>query len=352
MEEKKIRILVVDDSAFMRSSIKGMIQTDPDLQVVATARDGEEAIEKAKIYKPDLITMDIEMPRMDGLTAIKLIMNEMPVPILVVSSLSEEGAQVTFDAIQAGAVDFICKDLGAHSLNIMNIEQDLIAKIKVIVKQKIDFKHMVRQSSIHKNIVPFHKRPSQMAGNVLAVAIGVSTGGPKALHDVIPYLPKELSAGVVIVQHMPAAFTKSFADRLNSLSQLYVKEAEQGDVVRPGMVLVAKGGKHLRLVRTKLDVCVEVSEIPRESLYKPSVNEMMLSAVKAYSGRVLGVIMTGMGNDGLIGMRAIKNEGGKTIAQEGKSCVIYGMPKAVVDEGLADKIVPLENLASEIVNMV
>ncbi|HRY29366.1 MAG TPA: chemotaxis response regulator protein-glutamate methylesterase [Elusimicrobiota bacterium] len=351
--EEKIRVLVVDDSAFMRSAIKGMLQIDPQLQVIATARDGEEAIEKIRQYKPDIVTMDIEMPRMDGLTATRIIMKEMPVPILIVSSLSEEGAQVTFDALEAGAVDFISKDLGNRSLNILNIEQDIIAKIKTIFHRKKDFGRFMERFR-QSQIVPVDTRLAPLGGgNVLLVAIGVSTGGPKALHDVIPYLPKGLSAAVAVVQHMPAAFTKSFADRLNDISALEVQEAQDGLVVRPGMALVAPGGRHMRFRRRNLEVTVEISDIPRDSLHKPSANEMMLSAVKTYgASRVLGVIMTGMGNDGLLGMRAIKSGGGKTIAQDEASCVVYGMPKAVVDEGLANKVVPLEQLANEIVNMV
>ena len=348
----KIKILVVDDSAFMRSALKGMIQTDPLMQVVATARDGEEAIEKIKTYRPDIVTMDLEMPRMDGLSAIKIIMQEVPVPILVVSSLSEEGAHATFDALEAGAVDFISKNLEARSLNIMNVQEDLLDKIRTIVKSKYDFKKRAARDAEKAKPVIFDKKPLAAYGNILGVAIGVSTGGPKALQNVIPYLPKELSAGVVVVQHMPAAFTKSFAERLDSLSQLHVKEAEHGEVIKPGTVIIAKGGKHLRLRRVKLDVLVEISDVPKESLYRPSVNEMMLSAVNAFGGRVLGVIMTGMGNDGCMGMRKIKENGGKTIAQDESSCVVYGMPKAVVDEGLADKILPLEQISSEIVNMV
>lgn len=349
----RIKIMVVDDSAFMRSALKGMIQTDPDLEVIATARDGEEAIEKVKMFQPDIVTMDLEMPRMDGLTATRIIMQEMPLPILVVSSLTEDGAQATFEALDAGAVDYISKNLQARSLNIMNVQEDLISRIKSICKRKIRFKkNITRIKSLKDVIIPEKKQFAVTGGSTLLVAIGVSTGGPKALQEVIPFLPKELSAGVVIVQHMPAAFTKSFAERLNSLSQLEVKEAEHGDIVKPGKVIIAKGGVHMHLNRTRLDVTVELSDIPKDSLYKPSVNEMMLSAAKAYGGRLLGVIMTGMGNDGCIGMHAIKNKGGKTMTQDEESSVIYGMPKAVVDDGLVDKVVSLELMASEIVNMV
>lgn len=340
----------MDDSAFMRSALKGMITTDPTMDVVATARDGEEAIEKVKIFRPDLVTMDIEMPRMDGLTAVKIIMKECPVPILVVSSLTSEGAQVTMEAMEAGAVDYLSKDLGSRSLNIMNIQDDLLKRIKVIIGSHYRFKPFSDAPVIKRSPIKL-ARPS-MTGNVLAVAVGVSTGGPKALQEVIPYFPKDFAVPIIIVQHMPEAFTKPFAERLNSTSELLVKEAEHGEILKPGMAMVARGGKHLRVHRDKLDAVIELSPDPQDSLYRPSVNEMMLSVVRAYGGRVLGVVMTGMGNDGCIGMHAIKNAGGKTIVQDEASCVVYGMPKAVVDDGCADKIVSLESLAPEIINMV
>jgi len=348
--EPKIRIVVVDDSAFMRSAIKGMIQTDPSMEVVATARDGEEAIEKIKQFKPDIVTMDVEMPRMNGLTAVKTLMQEYPVPVLMVSSLTEEGAQVTFEAMDAGAVDFISKDLGNRSMNVLNIQEDLINRIKAIISQDHKFKKVIKPASASTPISKI--QTGTMSGNVLCVALGVSTGGPKALQSVIPFIPKDFSVPIVIVQHMPEAFTKCFSERLNANSEIYVKEAEHGDVLKPGMCVVAKGGRHLRLFRSRLEVVVELSEHPKDSLYRPSVNEMMLSASKAFGGRVLGVIMTGMGNDGLIGMHSIKEAGGKTMVQDESTCIVYGMPKAVVDDGIADKIVPLEKIAPEIVNMV
>lgn len=352
-QPKAIRVLVADDSAFMRSSIKGMINADPELEVVATARDGREAIDRIEQYHPDVVTLDLEMPRMDGLTAIKTIMEKMPLPILVVSSLTTAAAKVTFDALELGAADYICKSVDSQVLNVMSIEQELRAKIKAIARQKVQHLAPSHQEKELPSLVLSRPDGLQHTHNVGIITIGVSTGGPKALQKVIPLLPRELPAPVLVVQHMPPMFTGPFAERLNDLSQLRVKEAANGDCVEPGMVYIARGGMHMRVHRCHaIDVRIELSLHPDTALYRPSVNVMILSAVEAYGGRCLGVIMTGMGNDGTEGIRAIKEHGGKSLVQDEESCIVYGMPKSVADAGLADKIVPLHQLAGEIINMV
>jgi two-component system chemotaxis response regulator CheB len=344
----KIQVLVVDDSAFMRSALRGMINSDPQLNVVDTARDGAEAIDKIAQLKPDIVTLDIEMPRMDGLAALKIIMEEMPLPVIMVSSLAAESAQATMEALSLGAVDFVCKNLESNALNIMNVEAELKSKIKEIVRT------MVPRRPPRVQI----RRPAAAHGvprtqNMAVVAVGVSTGGPRALMDVIPYLPKDFLVPVLVVQHMPVLFTKSFAERLDSISELRVKEAEDGEPVEPGTVIIGRGGIHLKVRRTRVaEVCVELNPHPVDHLYHPSVDIMMFSAVEAYQGRVLGVIMTGMGSDGTEGMRDIKRYGGKTLAQDEASCVVYGMPRSAVEAGIVDKVVPLSCIASEIVNMV
>jgi two-component system chemotaxis response regulator CheB len=348
--ETKIRVLVVDDSAFMRSALKGMIGSDPDLQVIATARDGAEAIEKIAKLRPDIVTLDLEMPRMDGLSALKIIMEQMPLPVLIVSSLTTDGADMTFNALNLGAVDFICKDLSGTSLSIMDIQTALISKIKTIAGKKMK----TRAAGAGTAVVPvmpqfdaFHTH------NTAVVALGASTGGPKALQSVIPFLPKDFLVPVLVVQHMPALFTRSFAERLNAESQLEVKEAEDGDLLEPGRVFIARGGIHMKAKRTKpLEVRLQLDMHPDNLLYRPSVNVMMKSAVEAYGGRVLGVIMTGMGDDGTEGMKAIKHAGGKTIAQDEFTCVVWGMPRSAYEAGVVDKVATLTQIANEIVNMV
>ena len=347
-----IRVLIVDDSAFMRNALTKMLSSDPEITVVGTAWNGFEAIEKVAELKPDLVTMDIEMPRMDGIEALRRIMAANPVPVIMVSSLTTEGARATLDALDLGAVDFVPKNLSDLSVNIVKVREILIEKVKQIGGR-----------------VPGRRRPSRPAPASAApapvrssyrterrigiVAIATSTGGPKALQSVIPNLPKDLSVPVIVVQHMPPVFTGPFAQRLNEISKLTVKEAEEGEPLRPGIVLVAPGRGHLSVRRGRPGECVvAVSENRPDLIYRPSADVMMSSVAEMYPGRALGVILTGMGNDGEKGMGAIKSSGGRTLAQDEETCVVYGMPRAVVEAGLADKVVPLGEVAGEIVNAV
>jgi len=346
-----IKVLIVDDSAFMRSALSRMLGDDSEIEVVATARDGEEGLEKIRKLKPDLVTLDLEMPRMDGLTALEKIMQEMPLPVLVVSSLTTEGAQMSLRALDLGAVDFIPKDLSYASLNILNIRKTLIEKVKTVTKRRFRSSPRRRKASLIPVILP----KSRPRGHARIVAIGASTGGPPAVETVISSLPKNFPCSILVIQHMPAVFTASFAQRLDSICQLSVREAQNGDQVSAGEVLIAPGGLHMRVSysqRNRGSVEVTISEEPKISLYKPSVNATILSVAEMYGPASLGVILTGMGNDGLDGIRAIKSKNGKVIAQEEQSCVVYGMPKAVVDEGLADKILAVEEIPGEIVQSI
>ena len=358
-----IRVLVVDDSAFMRKAISMMLEEDADVQVVDTARDGLEAIDKVKRLRPDLVTMDIEMPRMDGITALKRIMAEHPVPVMMISSLTQEGAQATVEALQVGAVDFIPKQMSYVSLEITKIKADLIAKVKSIARSR---SRMFRRTpsalgdrpSAGIAPAPAIARPASAAGPPLRhqaaglLAIGVSTGGPFALQKVIPALPKDFPLPVVIVQHMPPHFTRSLADRLDTLSALRVAEAAPGMPVEPGTVLIAPGGRHLVFRPSKPGVIVATPEEPSNLLHRPSVDVMFQSACRAYGGKVLALMMTGMGKDGLEGAREIKQQGGKVVAQSEETCVVYGMPKVVVEAGLADAVLPLEDLAGALTKAV
>lgn len=343
-----IKVLVVDDSAFMRKALSDMISSDPELKVIDTARDGIDAIEKVQKLRPDIVTLDVEMPRMGGLEALKHIMAKTPVPVLMVSSLTTEGALATLDALDLGAVDFLPKNLSELSVNILKLKQILIDKIKQIGRKGLVHRRR------HVVITPVIEMPKSSGTRKIGiVTIGTSTGGPKALQEIIPFLPADFPVGIVIAQHMPPNFTGPFSDRLNQLSKVTVKEAEEGEPIRPGVVLIAPGGGHMRVVKRKVtEAVVEISENKGESIYRPSVDVLMSSVAETYPGRCLGVILTGMGNDGKDGMTAIKKSGGRTIVQDERTCVVYGMPKAVVDAGLADKVVSLEEISGEIINSV
>jgi two-component system chemotaxis response regulator CheB len=345
-----ITVLVVDDSAFMRNAIKRMLSSDCGIKVIGAACDGVEALQKIASLKPDVVTLDIEMPRMDGIETLRNIMEKMPLPVIMVSSLTTEGARVTLDALDIGAVDFIPKNLSDLSINIVKIEAMLVEKIKQFGKRKMPFAR--KRAGVPAAVI---KKMSMAkyasSGKMTLVAIGASTGGPKALQSVVPLLPKDFNLPVVIAQHMPPNFTGPFAERLNHLSKLTVKEAKDGDKITPGTVYIAPGIGHMSIEKAGMEKRIRISE-NSEYIYRPSADLLMLSAAELYPGSCLGVILTGMGNDGLKGMTAIKKSGGRTISQDEDTCVIYGMPKAVVDAGMADKIVPLEEVAGEILNSV
>ncbi|MFP4167823.1 MAG: chemotaxis response regulator protein-glutamate methylesterase [Desulfonatronovibrionaceae bacterium] len=351
-----IRVVVIDDSAFMRKAIGTMLDKDPEIQVVAYARDGEEGLEKIRAHDPHVVTLDIEMPRMDGLTALKHIMMEMPRPVLMVSSLTTEGAEATLKAMENGAVDFIPKQLSKVSLDIVKIEEDLLKKVKAIARRRVRPRAARPARARDKSAEPVRRRviESSKRGKQIrdVVAFGVSTGGPPVVQRILSELPPDFPAGILIAQHMPKAFTGPFAKRLGESCRLKVKEAEVGDVFRPGCVYISPGGMHLTIEQKVSRIDVAVGEKPEDALYRPSVNVLMSSVAKAVGSRGLGVILTGMGSDGLLGIRDLKACGGKALAQSEESCVVYGMPMAIVDEGLADKVVPLEELAGEIASFL
>lgn len=352
---RKIKAVVVDDSAFMRKSLSLMLESTGEIEVVATARDGQEGVEMVKTKHPDVVTMDIEMPRMDGLTALQKIMKEHPTPVLMVSSLTTEGAKETLKALEYGAVDFIPKELSYVNVNIIKIKEDLVAKVKAIVSQKslslrlqrIQNLSVTKSSSSVSKTEYISKTIPQIGYR--AVALGISTGGPMSLQKVIPKLSKKLSIPMFVVQHMPPKFTKSLAERLNGLSEVEVKEAEDKEIVRGGVVYIAPGGYHMTVEKsTNSHNQILISESPSDTLHRPSVDIMMNSIIKTYSKYALGVIMTGMGRDGADAIKELKMKGGYSIAQDEETCVVYGMPKAIVDAGYADAILPLDRIANEI----
>jgi two-component system, chemotaxis family, protein-glutamate methylesterase/glutaminase len=363
-----IKVVVVDDSAFMRKAISTMLAKDPEIDVVATARDGEEGLELIRKHNPDVVTLDIEMPRMDGLTALRHIMMEMPRPVLMVSSLTNEGAEATLKALDLGAVDFIPKQLSKVSLDIVKIEASLISKVKIVASRKL-MHSRPRPAAIARPLTPgatpapsrYEPRPAGTGTPVSVcapsgapkrdvVVIGVSTGGPPAVQKVLSAFPANFPASIVIAQHMPAAFTGPFAKRLDGLCQIAVKEAEVGDKLKPGCAFIAPGGKHLQLKQLVSRVDLEITTEPASALYKPSANVLIGSAADAVGRRALGVILTGMGNDGMEGIRTLKQKGGRALAQSDATCVVYGMPKAIVDAGLSDEIVDIDDMAQAIMN--
>ncbi len=361
MQNNKIKVLVIDDSAFMRKAISQMIGSDPSLEVIGTARDGQDGLDKIESLKPDIVTLDIEMPRMDGLTALKIIMEKMPMPVLMLSSLTVEGAEATFQALELGALDFVPKNLDELSLNIVKIKDELVSKIKAVTSKKISLKKIsVIPKITPKPTTATIARPRKPESYTIAahrrasiVAIGSSTGGPKALQDVLSKLPKEFPVGITIVQHMPPAFIGPFANRLDQISQIHVKMAEDGEPVKAGIALIAPGNYHMKFRRVhSTEVRVKLSPDPSGTLHRPSVDQMALSVAQIYGGSSIGVILTGMGHDGRDGLMAMKEANGRIMAQNEETCVVYGMPRAVVELGIADKIVPLQNIPGELVNML
>ncbi|MHB8945499.1 MAG: protein-glutamate methylesterase/protein-glutamine glutaminase [Bacillota bacterium] len=357
---ERLRALVVDDSAFMRKIISDLLAADPEIEVIGTARDGLEALDRIKRDKPSVVTMDVEMPRMDGLAALERIMTECPVPVVMVSSLTQDGAETTIRALSLGAVDFVGKPSGTISLDMAKVRQELIGKVKLA--NRVSLPSLRR--SIHGHLRPRDKSWSALAGEPLRrsddgpaprsgsgpagvpvdrlVVIGSSTGGPGALHTVVPDLIPARGTAFLIIQHMPAGFTKSLADRLNELSAVTVREAVDGEPLTGGVALLAPGGYHLAVTP---DRAVALNQNPPQHGVRPSVDVTLESALGAFGDRCVGVILTGMGFDGAKGMAALKRAGGRTIVQDEASCVVYGMPRAVVEMGNADLIVPLEEVA-------
>lgn len=368
----KIKVLIVDDSIFMRKALETLLSGEPDMEIVGMAKNGLEAIEMAEQFKPDIITMDIEMPTMDGITALERIMKSNPTPVIMVSSLTKEGADATLRALDLGAVDFMTKD--SQSFGGTDIEKGLKDKIRKFAKNKSLVKLLTPSSTSNFNanqsfrIPGAHAHPTGVStpfahssnvdgskrvvinktGIKRVVALGTSTGGPQSLQKVIPLLPADLGVPVVVTQHMPPNFTQSLATRLNTLSKVEVVEAQGKEKLEPNVVYIAKGGYHLKFQKVGASVYTELSTEPSNVFNIPGVDVMVDSIAEIYGKECLGVIMTGMGSDGCKGLKNLKNMGGTIIAQNEPSCIVYGMPRAVVDAGIADEIVPLEEIASRI----
>lgn len=394
-----IRVLIADDSAFMRKVLSDLFQKQPDFEVAGTAVDGRDTISKVKSLHPDLVTLDVNMPVMDGINALAVIMSQCPTPVVMISSLTQQGTEATVRALSLGAVDFISK-VGGSISKIDTIEKEILEKCRSAARanvhnigdgartrraagqeqpvmrriglpQRSGLKSAVPQSAepeptatgIPQRQNPLLKRRTRApipkpitmehtgTGSQKLVAIGTSTGGPQALQKVITRLPGNLPCGVVIVQHMPAGFTKSLAERLDSISAISVKEAENDDIIQPGHVYIAPGDYHMRVTASGFTRKIRLSQEPPVGNHRPAVN-VMYDSVAQFGSNLVAVIMTGMGCDGCEGMKKIKANGGYSIAQNEETSVVYGMPKAVVEAGLADEVRPLDDLARAIVEAV
>jgi two-component system, chemotaxis family, protein-glutamate methylesterase/glutaminase len=345
----------------MRKSLQIMLGSDPDMEIVGQAKDGKEGVEMAKRLDPDVITLDIEMPVMDGLKALEIIMKERPTSVLMVSSLTTEGADATIKALELGAVDFIPKEMSYVNVKIQDIKDDLIRKIKTIVQRKIISRTIQRLRAItgktdrDRDAIAPAPPPSKLPPKIgyKAVMVGVSTGGPLSLQKVVPELSiSKLKIPIFLVQHMPPKFTRSLAERLNDMSEVEVKEAEHNEIVRGGVVYIAPGGKHMRVRSGGGEERIDVGDKPEEALHRPSVSVTMESVLDVYGKHTLGVMMTGMGRDGADAFDRLKNLGGHALAQDESTCVVYGMPKAVVDAGAADTVLTLDRIAPTINEIV
>lgn len=344
--EKPIRALVVDDSPFFRMVLSYILEAVPGIHVAGHAGDGEEALRMAAQLMPDVITLDVEMPRMNGLETLKAIMSSpRPVPCLMVSSLTTEGAEDTMAALEEGAVDFITKPSSTTGVDIAALKAELVEKIRAAAKIPVARLLARRPDKARRPAVP-RVRPANRRGTE-AVLIGISTGGPPALQKMLPLFPSGFPAAIVVAQHMPAGFTKSMAERLNKACELEVKEAEEGDAVVPGRVLVGKSGMHIAFAERGGKKSVSLSRQPEEQYY-PSVNVMFESAASVFGPHAMGVIMTGMGTDGTRGLKELKKRGAFTIGQSEESCVVAGMPKSAMDAGLIDRVADEDGMAEAI----
>jgi two-component system chemotaxis response regulator CheB len=341
-----IRVLVVDDSALMRKLIPQLLERDTSIHVIATAMDGEFAIKKIEELRPDAITLDLEMPRMDGIETLRQIMRQHHVPVVVVSAHTHEGASLTFKALHMGAFDFVAKPQDVLSDAMGEIAGELIAKIKAAVASPFECRPLM---PLDHAVQPKPKRAAPAGPASKVVAIGISTGGPNSLEYMLAHLPADFPGAILVVQHMPAGFTDTFARRLNESCAVEVKEAQSGDLISAGRVLICPGDRHMRVRRMPLGDVVLLSGDPRVNGHRPSVDVLFHSVAQEFGSDSIGLLMTGMGEDGADGLGGMKHAGALTIAQDEESSVVFGMPRVAIERGYATRIVPLEAIASTLI---
>jgi two-component system chemotaxis response regulator CheB len=344
---ERVRVLVVDDSALMRKLIPIILSRDPGIEVVGTAMDGAFALKKIEELQPDVVTLDLEMPRMDGMETLRLIMRRAPLPVILFSTHSKEGAYSTFKALALGAIDFVAKPKDAVAGNLDAIAQQLIDKVKVAKRaggKRMQVTPIEEEAPVSKKKGRASFPPNRI------IAIGISTGGPNALQFVLSQIPVDFPGSILVVQHMPEGFTEMFAKRLDECCALDVQEARSGDLLVAGRVLICPGNRHMMVRRMPRGDMAVLSDAPSVNGHRPSADVLFHSVAQEFGPSAVGIIMTGMGEDGAEGLGAIKNSGGMTIAQSEDTCVVGGMPRAAILKGHANKIVPLDGMATFLVN--
>ncbi|WP_110113026.1 chemotaxis response regulator protein-glutamate methylesterase [Bacillus sp. CGMCC 1.16541] len=362
----KVKVLIVDDSAFMRKLISDFLEEDGRFQVVSTARNGEDALKKIELCNPDVITLDVEMPKMNGLDMLQQLMKQTPIPVVMISSTTYEGAQNTILALEYGAVDFLAKPSGAISLDLHKVKEALVEKVMMASQANISVFHNKRMSNdsvikqasflredtskieLTKSLTPTITKHSKKI-----VCIGTSTGGPKALQEVLKGLPKQIDAPIVIVQHMPSGFTKSLATRLNALCSIPVKEAENGEVLKSGTAYIAPGGLHLTVKKVGASLALNLDKSEPIRGHRPAVDRLFESISLLHDYKRIAVILTGMGSDGTEGLKKLKGSGNtKAIAESEETSVVYGMPKAAIATSLVDCVEPLYRISNKITEYI
>ncbi|MCG2710863.1 MAG: chemotaxis response regulator protein-glutamate methylesterase [Candidatus Omnitrophica bacterium] len=344
-----IRVLIVDDSALMRKRISDILNSDSEIEVLDFAKTGAEAIKKAVKMKADVITLDLSMPDIDGLTALTYIMNEVPTPVVIISANAAAGGPNALKALELGAVEIVNKPSGEISLDIETVDLEIIRKVKAA--SKVDVKRVRAVFNMFKNMAPA-VRSKAPSGLSKIVAIGASTGGPQAIKEILPYFAADIPAAFLFVQHMPAGFTSSMAERLNWLTKIDIKEAKDGDIIQAGHGYIAPGDYHMVVEMHNYNAVIRLNTDPKVNRVRPSITVMMDSVVKVFGAKTIGVLLTGMGHDGVAGMRNIKNAGGVTFAEDKSSCVVYGMPRVAIEEGIIDKVLPISHMGLEIMKHI
>ena len=350
-----INVLVADDSSFMRNAIERTLDSDPEILVIGFAGNGSEAVSSAEELRPDVIIMDIEMPVIDGIQALSRILEESSVPVILLVPRDDSGALMTLKALEGGAVDFICKENTFASRPLAVIGRKLIGKVRTAARCRLDL-HLAQIKSFSRAepAAGPHRR-AHLFGNDYpenrVVAIGASTGGSTALKRILAGLPGDFPAGILVVQHMPAVFTANLAESLDSLCKITVKEAEHGDLVEPGIALIAPGDRHMTVRRDDREIFVSLSKSPQHSLHRPSIDVMVTSVADVYRGAAIGIMLSGSGQDGLAGMELLSQNGGSVIAQDAETALVGDMPGAVIDAGLADIVAPPDRIQAAITEL-
>jgi len=346
--EEKIRVLVVDDSFLMRRIISDIINSDPELEVVGRAKDGAEAVDKVLALAPDVVTLDVNLPVKDGIGALEDIMKKKPTRVIMLSAYTRAGASATMRALELGAVDFIAKPSGEISLGLDKLKNDIIIKIKLVAKVNLD-RYIESLQPASLTLVKEEVKPALIKKLVI---IGASTGGPRAIMDIIQDIQLDLPAAFLIIQHMPKGFTLSFAERIAWHSGIRAKEAEADDILAPGRIFIAPAGFHMILEAHRQQVRLRLNQDPMVNFVRPAIDVTMFSAAEIFGKDIIGVILTGMGRDGLEGARRVKEKGGRIIVQDEETSVIWGMPKSIIKAGLADEVLPIYKISEAITKYI